>query len=222
MRAPLLALLTCFANEGAHTFAAPACLGSEGPAVVYLHGLGAVVPSRAEVDVLASLARARHLRVALPRASRACGEKGWCWGWALDGDEREATAEAIDAASAACFSPGERYGLLGFSNGGYAALELVAHGEAASRLPRARWVVVVGASSDVSDPFLASAVLGEEPPVVMVAGEADTDNFDARDRYAGRLERAGASVVSLHYPGGHDLAAAPLAEAIARAKNMAR
>ncbi len=223
MRAPLIAVVACFASEGSHTFAAPTCVG-EGSAVVYLHGMGATVPSSAELEVVGAFARASHLRVAIPRASRNCPSDAGasCWGWAFDDAEREATAQAIDAAASVCFSADERYGLLGFSNGGYAALEIVAHGEGARRLPRARWVVAVGASSDVPDPFLQSTALEGEPPVVMVAGERDTSNFDPSDRYAKRLERAGVRVESLHYDGAHDLANAPLAEALARAQRMQR
>lgn len=223
MRALLIPLLAFFASDQSAGHVAPACIG-EGAAVhlVYLHGMGREVPSQAELDVLRAFAKAHHARIALPRATRSCPSEAGssCWGWAFDDDEREAAAYSIDAASAACFSPNEPYGLLGFSNGGYAVLELVAHDEVATRLPRAQWIVAVGASSDVSDPFLASAALGAEPPVVMVAGELDAYNFDASDRYAKRLASAGARVASVHYPGGHDLAAAPVAEAIARAESM--
>ncbi len=181
---------------------------------VYLHGNALVVPSQEERRVLAQVAQSLSVRFALPRGEQKCGEDT-CWGWRLDADQRRVGAAAIQAAAQRCFPKDARFGLVGFSNGGYLALGLLRACELPALLPRVAWSLSVG-SAMLRGPIEPTPTdLSDCGQIVMLSGDGDTFNNDPAHNYRHRLEAKHAQVTEREFAGGHQLLQGPLEVALA-------
>ncbi len=196
------------------------CIGSPDAKsfAVYLHGVDGVTASSQELGnrkVLESLAKNLSMRIALPRASKACPNdaSSLCWGWTFDERELDAAATAIRTAASSCFE-GKSFGLVGFSNGGYLLTKMVRDCSLKRRVPLASWAVAAGSAlfKGSLDPEPRS--LSECGKLRFVTGTKDEFNFDPQHHLLDELKRKGADVGEVAFDGGHLLAEVPLASAI--------
>ncbi|MGE0328947.1 MAG: hypothetical protein AB7K71_36710 [Polyangiaceae bacterium] len=198
------------------------CIGEVSAAhhVVYLHGMDTEPLSDQEQhnrEVLAAVAKARGVRFALPRASRACPTQpgSVCWGWKFDDAEATAATARISAAAAQCFA-GKAYGLLGFSNGGYLLNKLLRSCRLKATLPDAAWMISVGSAKFEGELEAEPKSLAGCGKLLLVSGREDTYNFDPKHHLFELLKAKGADAEHLEYAGGHVLEETALKQALER------
>jgi len=198
----------------------PICLGPSDAQhfVVYLHGIDSRTPGEQERGnraILERLAQEHSLRFALPRGQAACGDS-ICWGFELSPEQRRAAAATIVASARECFPSGARYGLVGFSNGGYLILNYLRVCELPSLLPDVVWSLAVG-SGMMSGPLEPQpADLSGCGTATMLIGTADRYNFDPKHNYLHRLEAKHARITEVSFAGSHELSEQALGEQLAR------
>ncbi len=188
---------------------AQGCMGdpSADRYMLYLHGLDSEKPSLQERwnrVVLRALAAREGLRIALPRARQV--EEGQV-AWSLEREAQAETVETLEAAARACFPPGARYGVLGFSRGGFLVQRLLRSGTLPEEVD---WVVLVGAGGGWSAEDPAPAV-----PVALLVGRFDhPETIAATEAYAAWLRARSAQVTIRRYAGGHELPLRALSEVL--------
>lgn len=214
----VMALLLCEATACAATApglaASPSsvddsCLGPTDARTfaVYLHGVDSTAPSEQEQhnrQVLAQTAEALSIRFALPRAQQSCGPS-ICWGWQLDLAQRQAAASAVTAAAQRCFPARARYGLVGFSSGGYLVLSLLRVCELRTTLPNVDWSVAVGSAMLRGPIEPIPTDLSACGTATVLIGTDDIHNNDPTNNYLHQLESKHANVSLVSFKGGHEL-----------------
>jgi dienelactone hydrolase len=171
--------------------AAPTCLGPRGASrqIVYLHGLDSFAPSWQELDNRRALAAIPDAAIAMPRAP-ACGA-GRCWSTADEGATD--TITAVRGAARACFGDDAKYGVVGFSRGGFALARL-----ATCNSVGARWAIVASAYGH-TDLRLTDC------PVAVVVGRGDRYHHDGAVDYAQRRQAGELPTLLFEFDRGHRL-----------------
>ncbi|MBL9039667.1 MAG: hypothetical protein JNG84_14215 [Archangium sp.] len=186
--------------------------------VVYLHGVDSPEPGPLEQQNREALTRAGQalsIRFALPRATQACGNGTVCWGPTGDRPQRQAAAQATLEAASRCFPPKAKYGVLGFSSGGYLVLRWLRACEFPTELPRVEWSVAVGSSMLRGALERTPEDLSRCGRVTLFNGTRDGSN-DPDGNYLKQLEAKRADVSLVEYPGGHELPGEALIDLLAR------
>jgi len=219
MRRPLLllAVLAC-SRRPAPTgdLREATCIGPADAAhfAVYIHGIDDKAIGDEELanrTNLAHLAAALSLRIALPRATEDCPNQpeSRCWGWTFSDGELAAASTTIAKAANACFGD-RRYGVIGFSNGGYLLSKLVETCTLHTRLPNSTWGVTIGSATFHGELPPEPASLAGCGHLVVVSGTRDTQNFDPTDHFATVLAAKHADVTTSSFDGGHVVPDEPL------------
>jgi len=183
---------------------------------VYLHGLDSFGPSWQELGnrrVLAQLAREHGLRIALPRGPM-CGS-GRCWPYQGE-DDQNALVSRIEGAAEACFGAGANYGVVGFSNGGFAAAEIFE----TCRLSQLDWIILSGSGGHIEPSHTTS--LADCGKIAVVIGDRDRHHWDIAHNYDKALRDRGADARLIEYQGGHRLAYSAMVEALSWATGEAQ
>ncbi len=160
--------------------------------VVYLHGMDTYGPAWIEIrnrETLRALARDLGLFVALPRAP----ERMWPYETA---GEYERSLSLVRSAARASFPEGSRFGVVGFSQGGYFAGRLFQ----SRRDDDIAWIIAVGSTGDV----LSGGSLVGHGPFRIVIGNAEADSQSAH-AFARLLARRKADVRVFEFEGVHGL-----------------
>jgi predicted esterase len=207
-RAPDLRAATCLGPADATGLA------------VYLHGVDEPGISDQELENrrhLEAIAHTLSLRIAVPRASTRCPDEPnqLCWGWTFDDAELDSGAKAISAAAAACFGAERRFGLIGFSNGGYLVTKLLRTCSVPARLPSVTWMLTIGSAMSRGPLEPAPPDLSGCGRLVMIEGTHDTWNFDPEDHLLHGLEGKHADVRAIRFDGGHGVPVEPTRAALA-------
>jgi predicted esterase len=213
----LFLLGACSRSHSGEDLSKVSCLGPPDALfnAVYLHGIDSPSPGDLELanrKNLAAIAEALSLRIALPRASTPCPEQTdmRCWGWSFDQEQLTAGVRAIDQAAQTCFK-GRRYGLIGFSNGGFFVGRLLRTCAVRAKVP---WMLTMG-SSVLNGPLEAEPrSLAGCGHLVMLAGNGDSDNAEGLDHMVKELRAKGADVVGSRYDGGHEMPSEALRAAL--------
>ena len=188
--------ILCLGDETAHNF------------LVYLHGMDTPEPSFQEERNrarLTLLAEALHMRIAVIRATSPCEQNPLlhCWSQTTT-EELEELAQAITVSATTCFGEEAQYGVLGFSNGGFAASRLIQY----CVHHTADWMVATSsagswASDEPSD-------INECGRLFLLIGTDDHNTHPHTLNYYDHLLTVGADVQLITFDGGHELPYQPL------------
>lgn len=193
----------------AFLFSTPAwsieCIGLKDAknSVVYLHGMDTEIPGEQEILIrqkLTTLAAKLNMRIALPRASDTCptNSKLLCWGWNFN-DSKVVNAALANAALAAkeCFPKAKKMGLLGFSNGGFVANQIIRD----CKHTQFSWFISIGAAGDWNS--ADSKDLSKCGQLQLFAGKQDKSNYKNIKTFAAWLKERKAKVDLIEYEEGH-------------------
>lgn len=177
------------------------CIGDKETSTrtVYLHGLDSFGPSWQELanrQVLARLASEHGLRIALPRGPM-CGS-GRCWPQQETSELAELQA-VLRQSQASCFDGAAANGVIGFSNGGFAAAELFEN----CMLADLDWIITSGSGGfiEASKPqSLASC--GD---FILIVGDRDRYHRAIARSYHENLNAHGVNTKLIEFEGGHGL-----------------
>jgi predicted esterase len=138
-----------------------------------------------------------------------------CWSWNQTVDEISASAAIVQETVKRCFPPGVRFGLLGFSNGGYLLSAIYRNCRMQAVFPDADWIVLVG-SARWNGPLGPPKSLVGCGSLSILSGAQDEFNSDLNRNYISRLLEKGADAEEVSYDGGHELPFEPLRDVLAR------
>lgn len=192
------------------------CLGPKEAknSVVYLHGMDTQAPGQQEVlirEKLSALATKLNLRIALPRASDKCppDAKLICWGWNFN------DAKVIDASLAAsalsakeCFPEAKTMGLIGFSNGGFVANQII---KDCRRTPFS-WFFSIGAAGSWKKDD--SKDLSKCGRLYLFAGKQDKSNYSNIKNFSVWLKEQKATIELIEYEEGHTVPSKELEQSL--------
>ncbi len=184
---------------------------------VYLHGTDRPYGKREELANLIELehlAERMKLRIALPRAAKACGTMD-CWGVRMtDGDYFE-LGRQIRAAIDKCGLPRANVGAIGFSSGAYKIVEAFKRGLFDSRSFPVSWGIAVGAGKNWSDKQKhgRATVSGR---LTLMQGLRDPHKFDPSRKLYRSMLKLTDSVRLVEFYGGHELPGFELEREISR------
>lgn len=190
------------------------CIGDERATAdaVYLHGYDGFGPSWQELRnrrVLAKLAARYDLRIAMPRGPM-CGSHR-CWPYDSQPGLRK-IRDVLEQAQSACFDGGRGYGVIGFSNGGFAAAELFEDCHPGD----VDWVINSGSGGFIEDTRPQS--LRSCGKFVIVIGSSDRYHRTiARDYYTSLVQHQ-ADATLIEFEGGHWLDDVALGDALTSAR----
>lgn len=159
---------------------------------------------------LKAMAEALNLRIAIPRSTTNCkgSTSKFCW-YGEEPADIEATYAAVLRSAVQCFPQGARFGLIGFSNGGYHAGKVVLRCLA----PQPAWVVAMGSAGDIGN--AVSSDLSRCAPTTLLIGEKDITRDKARN-FAAQLRVKKLDVEFKTWKGGHDVPFPELRQIVAR------
>lgn len=189
-----------------HFSFATECIGSKDSqiAAIYLHGMDSEAPSTQELqnrNRLTNIAKSLNLGFAIPRATERCPDgKLLCWGWNFnDHKSIEAAINSAQNAKAFCFPKAKHVGLIGFSNGGFVANQILKD----CRKTDFDWLISIGAGgswikSDTKD-------LSKCASLTLVAGKKDQYNYEKIKEFGNWLQSKNAKVNVVEYDDGHTL-----------------
>lgn len=190
------------------------CLGraSARHSAVYVHGKDTLLPSMQELGnrvTFSKIAKELDLRIALPRSKSRCKDNPDLLCWPQDDTESLLVSSAwIQGSADHCFSKEARFGIIGFSNGGFLASRLVQF----CVLPNeVLWVLSVGSSGSWGRRNKKD--LSHCGRLRLVVGRGDPHLSYARE-YAAHLKELGADVELAEYPDGHTLPFEPIRKVI--------
>ena len=183
--------------------------------LVYLHGMdypNLSTQERTNRAILVRLATQLQFRIALPRAAKACPTKpeSRCWGWNLDDHEVEATKKLVDTAAKECFPKNAKYGLLGFSNGGYLLSKTFRDCTFKEHFANGAWLILVGAARRDGPLVSPPDSLQGCGSLTILSGDSDQFNSDSKQNLISQLKLKGADAEEIPYTGGHILPEEPL------------
>lgn len=206
----LLAIFTICTSAIATTPLEVNCIGDKNAknALIYLHGMDSIAPSRQEVSnskQLELLAKQLDLVIALPRAKNKCpdNEQMLCWGWAFKQVELEEILPSILDSREACFLKDKPFGMMGFSNGGY----LITQWYRRALIPVQNQIPYFFVATGSDKGFVPSSTssLKINPPLTLIIGDADFYNRDDHADFYNQLLVYGAPVKRIEFQGGHKL-----------------
>lgn len=184
----------CVGNENAKRFG------------IYLHGMGPITPTTEELNYrkrMSEVASALNMRIAIPRSKKVCTpSRVLCWPHGTFEDVSMTYEEVVDAAHD-CFPEDAKFGVIGFSNGGYFAGKLVNF----CLSPQPEWIIAIGSAGTVRPTQKSS--LKDCAPITFLIGQSDITNKDAK-AYKTALERLGARTKLSEFKGGHMVPLEPL------------
>jgi predicted esterase len=192
------------------------CIGPQkaGTYFVYLHGSHAVGGSRLKEwnkEVLKQLAGKHSIRFALPDAALHCNddETRSCWMTGKEWDRAsDALKDTIEEAARDCF-PREKFGLVGFSNGGYFVDNLI---KTCARNDYTRLISVgAGGTQRPEDP---KTLDGCKPKLTMLVGDSDSTYGASAKQFFENLKKLHADVELKTYSGEHRLYLEALEQAL--------
>lgn len=198
-----------------------ACLGGSGSGnyAVYLHGFtGQSFSGQESINLsrLKKLGGMMDMMIAVPKSPRGCMKDGKiqrCWGVEMTRNQAEQTFRLAIKSAQKCFPPGSRYGIIGFSNGGYMATKIFSHCLAPRMDSRLQWLVTVGAAKLWGD-GIGWSRLKSCRPITLMAGKRDTHNYERRQRKFRDLRSKGAEISILLFDGGHEMPLGPMVTAL--------
>lgn len=182
------------------------CIGSSDlkTVAVYLHGMDTEPPSTQELSNRASLAAiSKSLKIgfSVPRAIDKCpNSKLLCWGWNFnDSKSVESAIVAAMNAKTECFPNATSVGLIGFSNGGFVANQIVKD----CRSINFNWLISIGAGSSQNKNDKKD--LSTCGSLVLMAGKKDKYNYESMKELGSWFKNRGAKINIIEYDGGHIL-----------------
>lgn len=182
------------------------CTGSKDSKTiaVYLHGMDSEPPSSQEMGnraILKSISKSLKIGFAIPRANNNCPDsKLLCWGWNFnDSKSVESAIAAAMSAKSECFPKATSTGLIGFSNGGFVANQIIKN----CRKTEFSWLISIGAGgswnkNDTKD-------LSKCSPLILMAGKKDKYNYERIKELGKWLKEQKANINIVEYDDGHTL-----------------
>lgn len=197
------------------------CLGTSKSKnfAVYLHGFTDSNFSGREAKNLAQLkklGRMMDMMIAIPKSPKGCYQNGQlkrCWGVEMTKSQAVDATELAEKAAHKCFPGGSKYGIIGFSNGGYVATKIFSHCLAPEHSPKLDWLVTVGAAKLWGEGAVGRR-LKSCRPITLVAGKRDVHNYERRQRKFRKLQNKGAQISILLFDGGHEVPFGPMVTAL--------
>ncbi len=183
---------------------------------VYLHGMDTQKPSTQELSnrqKLLDIANVLNIRIALPRATDPCptDKNLICWGWNFnDSKVIDLALSASAKAEAECFSNGKPVGLIGFSNGGFVANQIVE----GCKKSEFSWFISIGAAGSWSDSKIID--LSKCGRISLLAGKQDKYNYENIKNLASWFKKSKTQVSLIEYEGGHEVPAMELEQELNR------
>lgn len=170
---------------------------------VYLHGMDSEPPSSQELHnraSLTSISKSLQIGFAIPRAKDKCPDnKLLCWGW--DFNDPKIIESAIAAAMSAkseCFPKATSMGLIGFSNGGFVANQIIKN----CHKTEFAWLISIGAGG----PWKSNTEdLSHCGSLILMAGKKDLYNYEPIKELGRLLKNRGANINVIEYDEGHIL-----------------
>jgi hypothetical protein len=211
------------------------CIGPEDATtfVVYLHGMDYKNPGmkeRMNRIVLEEIARTQKIRIAVPRSDQYCGYKGAnkerCWTWGTPETPIHVKLwPKIIRSRTKCFSKDKKFGIIGFSNGGYLLNQWVRDKclkPEVKTMPE--WLIAVGSARGRESALSEDSLHSEKcPPIIHLVGHQDLDNQGNGDTnepsdpfaYVNALKQRGAKILDqFTFDGGHKLDVDSLSKAL--------
>lgn len=171
---------------------------------VYLHGMDSEPPSSQELSNragLASISKSLKIGFVVPRAKDKCPDnKLLCWGWNFnDSKSVESAIAAAMSAKSECFPKAISTGLIGFSNGGFVANQIIKD----CRKTEFSWFISIGAGgswnkNDTKD-------LSQCGSLVLMTGKKDKYNYEPIKELGKWLKDRKANINIVEYNEGHTL-----------------
>lgn len=200
----ILASLVLFLSSTAWSYE---CIGPKAASnfAVYLHGMDTQKPSSQEQSnrqKLAEIADKLNIRIAVPRANDRCptDKNLICWGWNFnDSKIIDAAISASANAQAECFSKAKTVGLIGFSNGGFIANQIVKD----CKKSEYSWFVSIGAAGSWNDSN--SKDLSQCGKISLLAGRQDKSNYESIKNLAAWFKKNKAQVNFIEYDSSHEI-----------------
>lgn len=186
---------------------------------VYLHGFtdrSFTGQEATNLRRLKKLGQMMDMMIAVPKSPKGCWKDGKirrCWGEEMTRSQAEQAFRLAIKASRKCFPPGKKYGIIGFSNGGYVTTKIFSHCLAPQMDSRMSWMVTVGAAKLWGD-GVGQSRLKSCRPITLVAGKRDKHNYERRQRKFRDLRRKGADISILLFDGGHEVPLGPMVTAL--------
>lgn len=183
--------IECIGPQKAHHF------------LVYLHGMDTKTPGEQEQSnrkKLAVMAENLNLRIAVPRAVNSCPKDKnlVCWGWNFnDQTVIEKALASVDAAAKECFPKEKKLGLIGFSNGGFVANQIIKD----CTKTDFSWFVSIGAAGSWTQNN--SKNLSHCGTLKLLAGKKDKWNYQPMKELELNLKTNKADVELVEYNDGH-------------------
>lgn len=189
------------------------CLGDREASLhaVYLHGLDSFGPSWQELQnrrVLAQLAEEHGLRIALPRGPM-CGSRR-CWPYQTPAELGNIKSVLVQS-KASCFDGAANYGVIGFSNGGFATAELFEN----CMLSDLSWIIISGSGGFIEASRPRN--LGACGEFTMIVGDSDRYHRAIAHNYFESLKSHQVEAKLIEFEGGHRLDFGALNDALLRA-----
>lgn len=149
---------------------------------------------------LAIIAENLNLRIAVPRAVDSCpNDKNLiCWGWNFN-DQKviEKALASVSTAAKECFPKEKKFGLIGFSNGGFVANQIIKDCKKIDFL----WFVSIGAAGSWTQSN--SKDLSHCGTLKLLAGKKDQWNHEPMKELEANLKANKADVELIEYNDGH-------------------
>lgn len=187
---PVLSYAECFGPKDSKTVA------------VYLHGMDTESPSNQELEnrkVLSKISESLKIGIAIPRTKNKCPNKTQlCWGWNFNdtGVVDTAIQLAIETQKQ-CFPKADQFGIVGFSNGGFIANQIVKD----CKKTNFKWLISIGAGGSFNKNNKTD--LSKCNSLTLMAGKQDKFNYEPIKDLAKWLKEHKADVTLVEYNSGH-------------------
>lgn len=189
---PMLSYAECIGPKDSKTVA------------IYLHGMDTESPSNQELEnrkVLSKISESLKIGIAIPRAKNKCPNKSQiCWG--CNFNEDGVVENALQLASASqtqCFPKSTQIGLIGFSNGGFVANQIIKD----CKKTDFKWLVSIGAGGSYNKNDKTN--LNKCGALILMAGKEDKSNYEQIKSLEKWMNERKANVNFVEYESGHNL-----------------
>lgn len=188
------------------TYALDECIGSKDSKTVaiYLHGMDTESPSLQELEnrkTLKKISESLKIGIALPRSNSKCPNKTQiCWGWNFnEAGVIESALKAAQQTKDKCFPKSIHTGLIGFSNGGFVANQIVKD----CQKNNFDWLISVGAGGSWNQNNKKD--LSKCGSLILMAGKKDKSNYEPIKELGKWLKEHKSKITVIEYDDSHTL-----------------
>lgn len=204
MQFPISFILMVFFSAPASAF--DDCFGPKDSTnvAIYLHGVDVESLSSQELEnrqVLKKISHSLNIGIALPRAKNKCPNKTQiCWGWNFNETGIiESALKIAQQSKEKCFPKAKNSGVIGFSNGGFVANQIVKD----CKKNDLDWLISIGAGGSWNQNDKKD--LSNCGSLTLMAGKKDKFNFEPIKELGNWFKDHKGLVTVIEYDDGHTI-----------------